>query len=257
MTIAEFLRQVETIVKLNPSYALGHTGADGECDCIGLIIGAVERNGISWHGIHGSNWWARNYTDALQRLPSASVLSAGDLVYKARAPGANGYDLPSRYSNHPDRLDYYHVGIVTATNPLEITHCTSGGGVDGITRDTRMGNWTHYGKLSLIEGEESGMEMQTATVYAENGRPVNLRRTPSSSGALVDRIAVGTLVSVESIADGWAKITAADRGGYMSMDFLRLSGDNVPAAPLEQRVDELTRTVASLAERVAALEGGG
>lgn len=255
MTIAEFLRQVETIVKLNPSYALGHTGADGECDCIGLIIGAVERNGVSWIGIHGSNWWARIYTEGLRPIAGAASLALGELVYKAKEPGANGYNLPSRYAKDADQRDYYHVGVVTAVNPLQITHCTSGGGADGIVRDTRVGNWTHHGALTLLSDKEVTPTSKTATVTSPNGKPVNLRRAASSSGALVDRIPVGTMVTVLEAGAEWSKISTGDRTGYMMSAFL--SGWDEQPAGLEQRVEELTRTVAELVARVEALEGAG
>ena len=101
MTIENFLEKVACIASLAPTYALGGTGADGTCDCIGLIIGAVDRNGVSWDGMHGSNWWARYFTADLRQIPDASVLRAGDLVYKARSAGESGYDLPSRYAKHP------------------------------------------------------------------------------------------------------------------------------------------------------------
>ena len=68
----------------------------------------------------------------------------GELVYKARRPSDSGYDLHGRYLQGGrywtgDTLDYYHVGIVTGVSPLEITHCTSTNGVDGITTDRRLG----------------------------------------------------------------------------------------------------------------------
>lgn len=259
MTIENFLEKVACIASLAPTYALGGTGADGTCDCIGLIIGAVDRNGVSWDGMHGSNWWARYFTADLRQIPDASVLRAGDLVYKARSAGESGYDLPSRYAKHPDQLDYYHVGVVTSTDPLEITHCTSGGGANGIVVDTRLGNWGYYGHLTLIDDAmgDAMSDVKTATVTADNGKPVNLRKAPTVSGALVDRIAVGTVVVVESVSNGWAKIVAAGRRGYMSTDYLRMDGEpDAQSDAIVQRLDELTRTVAALAERVAALEGG-
>ena len=36
-------------------------------------------------------------------------------------PGQAGYALPERYKKGPDQRDYYHVGVVTAVEPLEIT----------------------------------------------------------------------------------------------------------------------------------------
>ena len=57
MTINEFLANIGFIEDTNPKYKLGHSGDDGYCDCIGLIIGALERGGIGWPGTHGFMDW--------------------------------------------------------------------------------------------------------------------------------------------------------------------------------------------------------
>ena len=148
MTLNEFLAAVQAIADSKPSYRLGGSGDDGTCDCIGLIIGAVERNGVKCSGIHGTNWWGRNYTTGLTRVTSADALALGDIVYKAHSPGDSGYALPDRYSDHFDDKDYYHVGVVTQVNPLRITHCTT---PKGIRTATRMGSWRWRGRLSLLD----------------------------------------------------------------------------------------------------------
>lgn len=53
MTNEAFLEAVAFIKAENPRYHAGRVGDDGFCDCIGLIIGAVERSGGTWTGIHG------------------------------------------------------------------------------------------------------------------------------------------------------------------------------------------------------------
>ena len=45
-----FLKNADQIAAESPSYKLGHDGSDGECDCIGLIIGAIRRSGGTWSG---------------------------------------------------------------------------------------------------------------------------------------------------------------------------------------------------------------
>lgn len=150
MTKSEFLAQVKVIAGLHPRYRLGRKGDDGYCDCIGLIIGAVERCGGEWGGIHGSNWAARNRVQGLSLFRRASALSVGELVFKGRQEGESGYDLPDRYSSHPDQIDYYHVGVVLSVSPLVIVHCTSPG---GIKRDTRLRDWEYRGALDLLEPE--------------------------------------------------------------------------------------------------------
>lgn len=261
MTITDFLSKVREIAAESPAYRLGRDGSDGLCDCIGLIIGAIRRNGTKYTETHGSNWFARHYTASLMRVTAAEDLSLGDLVYKARTPGAAGYDLPSRYAGDPDKYDYYHVGVVTGVNPLEITHCTSSGSVDGITTDKKLGGWTHKGQLSLIDYEtedDAIMAGTTGIVTAANGKPVNMRKGPKTTSALVDRVPVGTEVTVNSYDDSWAQIVYKGAAGYMMTKYLEISA----AAPdgdsgaLAQRVAELTATVAELERRVTELEGG-
>lgn len=152
MTLSDFLSAVQSIADARPAYKLGHAGDDGYCDCIGLIIGACERCGIEWTGVHGTNWWARHYTDSLMGVTDADDLALGDIVYKARNPGQSGYDLPDRYDSDPDKRDFYHVGVVMSTDPLVIMHCTQNGDVDGVTTDSRLGSqWRYKGQLSLID----------------------------------------------------------------------------------------------------------
>ncbi|MBQ9632239.1 MAG: hypothetical protein IJV04_04895, partial [Lachnospiraceae bacterium] len=60
ISVTDFLARVEQIAAEEPGYQLGHSGDDNQCDCIGLIIGAIRRAGGQWRGIHGSNYAARN-----------------------------------------------------------------------------------------------------------------------------------------------------------------------------------------------------
>ena len=262
MTITDFLTNVREIASERPAYRLGRDGSDGLCDCIGLIIGAIRRNGLRYTEIHGSNWFARHYTSSLMLVTDADDLSPGDLVYKARTPGAAKYDLPSRYAKDPDKYDYYHVGVVTGVNPLEITHCTSSGSVDGITTDGKLGDWTHKGQLTLIdhitEEEDAPMAGTTGIVTAANGKPVNMRKGPKTTAQLVDRVPVGAQVMVNSYNDSWAQIAYRGATGYMMTKYLEISAaaPEAVSGALKQRVAELTAKVAELEKRVTKLEGG-
>ena len=48
-----FLAAAQAIEKKAPTYRHGGTGADGTCDCIGLVIGAIRRAGGVWNGLKG------------------------------------------------------------------------------------------------------------------------------------------------------------------------------------------------------------
>lgn len=218
ITRERFLEKVEEIAQSNPSYKEGRDGSDGTCDCIGLIIGAIRRAGGSWTGIHGSNYAARYEMRELLPVTEAGELCLGDAVFKARTPGNARYALPSRYAKHPDRRDYYHVGVVTSVSPLAITHCTSPG---GMKVDTALGSWAFRGALAMVatDGKEVD-EMRKATVTAENGSTVKMREKPSTSCKVYWHVPVGAQVELLSWEGDWAHISYNGFDGYMMRQFL-------------------------------------
>ena len=229
MILEAFIAQVEAIAQASPVYRLGGDGSDGTCDCIGLVIGAIRRAGGAWMGTHGSNYAARYEMRELLPVTDAGELCLGDVVYKARTPGQAGYALPERYKNDPDQRDYYHVGVVTATSPLEITHCTG----PGIVRDTKLGKWTYRGRLEKVAYDSAeGMETmaQTAKVTAMSGSTVKMRSKPSTSDGLYWEVPVGAEVQVAEISGGWAKVRYGDRTGYMMTEFLDMGGQEMTEA---------------------------
>lgn len=214
ISLGAFLRGVQTIADSKPRYQAGHDGSDGACDCIGLVIGAVRRAGGSWKGIHGSNYAARNEMAALLPLTCEDELSLGELVFKAAAPGTSAYSLPHRYAHDADQQDYYHVGVVTGVNPLEITHCTG----PGILRDTRLGQWSFHGFLAHITQEGEKAMPETARVTAPSGSTVNLRRQPN--GSLMSRLPVGATVTVLTRQEGWVQVQYQQQTGWVMESFV-------------------------------------
>ena len=216
MTPSEFVTWINRNAARVTHYEKGGDGSGvGGCDCIGLIIGAWRMSGNTWPWTHGSNYAARYLTCG---LAADQPLRLGDLVYKSRSPGEPGYSLPSTYKGHHDKLDYYHVGVVTRTAPLEIAHCTSVPG--GIKRDTKRGKWKYSGQFNKLTQEEP-MSTYQAIVHADHGSTVNMRTGPGASYGLVARVKVGTIVDIVSEKDGWAFVRAGTRQGYMSTDYLR------------------------------------
>lgn len=227
MTAQTFLEKVAEIADASPVYRPGGDGSDGTCDCIGLVIGAIRRAGGSWTGTHGSNYAARYEMRELLPVTDAGELCLGDVVYKAKTPGQAGYALPERYKKGPDQRDYYHVGVVTTVEPLEITHCTG----PGIVRDTKLGKWTYRGRLEKVDYDGTeGMDtmVQTATVVADSGSKVKMRSKPSASDGLYWEVPVGAEVQVAEVTGSWAKVRYGDRTGYMMTDFLALDAQEPP-----------------------------
>lgn len=250
MQISEtaFLSRVDEIVAEDPDYKRGHDGSDGKCDCIGLIIGAIRRSGGTWEGTHGSNYAARNEMEYLLPVDDPYDLTVGEVVYKTRTPGDSGYALPSRYADHSDQLDYYHVGIVRSVSPLRIVHCTS----PKIKIDTKLGRWSHHGWLSKVcteGGVEQMPNTQTATVVADSGSTVKMRKTPSTGERTYWDVPIGTVVPVSGHQNGWSRVYYRGRVGWMLDVYLLPAGD--ASEPPHQTGDNVTLTLPrSLAEKL-------
>ena len=240
VSLDTFLRCIRENAARIHGYELGHDGSDGESDCIGLIIGALGLAGFRWPGTHGTNWAARNAMRTLEYIEMPVDLFLGEIVYKAKKPGESGYDLPDKYKSSGDLLDYYHVGVVTSENPMEITHCTSRNGVGGVYRDNTMGNWRYGGELKYVDyksAEEPDMETPyLAKVTADSGKTVNLRVKPDKKGTIIARIPVGEIVTVLDELDGWDQVSYRGKQGYMMVQFLQVEPAPAPEEPGEDTV---------------------
>lgn len=156
-----------------------------------------------------------------------------------------------------------HIGIKTGRGKGAIHSSSSRGGVtesEFNDKTIRNGGWNRvglynkftYGKtidwvLNHIgigenpagQGETEEDEHMTATVYSENGNPVNLRKSASKSAALVDKIPVGTEVEITGSmtgADGttWSKVKAGRLSGWMMTDFLSADDSAAPPEDFDQ-----------------------
>lgn len=267
--VEKFLQCVQENAARIHAYELGHDGSDGKSDCIGLIIGALELAGFRWPGVHGSNWAARNAMETLDHIADASKMFLGEIVYKAKEPGESGYSLPSKYNSSGDLRDYYHVGVVTGIDPLEITHCTGVPG--GIKRDTSMGAWRWGGKLKYVDysedWEDEPMEGKWATVTAENGRTVNMRKEPDKKSEIIARVPVGEEVKVIDDCDSeWLRVSYGGKTGYMMREYLLIEPDDLEEAPpvdgdtvtvSRETLEEWEAAMLEIAEAIQGLLGHG
>lgn len=249
ISVTRFLAAVEQIAAEEPSYRHGGSGHDGTCDCIGLIIGAIERCGGRWPGIHGSNYaaHARGVLRSLAKIGSAESLRPGDLVFKAYLPTDPKYSLPAKYKqggtfHNGDLQDYYHVGVVVSAAPLRIRHMTT----PRPKMDTKIGKWGWFGRLSMIGEEE--IPMQEVSYKARViGGTLNIRERPDTSANRIGRLAIDTVVNVTAEGDGWSKISYDNSEGYAMTKYLeRTDGSGsgaatvtVERARLEAVYDEL------------------
>jgi len=225
ISIAKYIEGVESIYTEQPTYQLGHDGSDGSCDCIGMCKGAIRRAGGDASGLSGTNYAARNTILNLRKFSSASELTVGDVVLKGRQPGDSGYALPDKYKDSGDLTDYYHIGTVTSTEPLVITHMTT----PTAKQDFKVGKWAYVGWLPQVSSNPSPSpepEPQpepghlTAVVTAPTGSTVNMRRSPNNKSALVEKVPIGETVDVLERGTEWCKIKWKWYTGYMMTVFL-------------------------------------
>ena len=239
-----FLQMIQKIKSLNPAYKQPGDGSNGICDCIGLIIGAIRRMGLTWSGIHGSNYAARYQIKDLKPINSVSELELGDIVLKGCPPNStkHKWDLPQRYRKggayyNGDLTDYYHAGAVTSVNPLNITHMTS----PRMKVDTKLNHnknsiWNYHGKaLPIIKAAGSNISIPTpshipstgsvAIVIADSGSTVNLRIGPSLNKNILYKVPLNEQVEIVSPGETWAKVKYKTYTGYIMAKFLDVVGD--------------------------------
>lgn len=241
ITLANFLKAIAQNAARVKEYHQPGDGSNGQCDCIGLIIGAVRLAGGKWNGLHGSNYAARSEIEAL----GPAKFFKGEIVFKARKEGDAYYKLPDRYKQGKNRfngdlLDYYHVGVVTNDSPLEITHCTDPG---PIVVDKKKGKWAYGGRLKGIDygatiapEEEKEAGQMTAIVTAENGTTVKMRQKPNKASNIYWDIPVGAEVEMLETGDTWNKIKYNGKTGYMMSDYLKPCDNGAPDEPVIETV---------------------
>ena len=232
-----FCEGIESIYAEKPAYELGHDGSDGKCDCIGMPRGALEREGVkNVTNMRGTNQAARKTIKNLQELESADQLMLGDVVLKTRDKDDPDMPLPDRYrkggSDYDERwreTNFTHIGTVTRTDPVEITHMTS----PTAKKTTSLKGWKFFGELPWVE-YEAAPEPQPepvsdiAIVVAENGNSVKMRAKPTQSCDLYWNVPIGSEVEVfvwnastDSKGQVWSSIQWAGQSGYMMKEFLQ------------------------------------
>lgn len=199
-------------------------------DCSGMFVKMYRDQGAKIY--HGSNTIFREYCSETGKITSARDLQVGMAVFKCK-PWTEADKGNKWYGTEPGNLS--HIGFVTSVNPLEITHCTS----PVAKTDSSIGKWAYWGKLKDVDyggspSPEPGPDPEptpvtkTMYVYAENGKPVNMRRKASKQAALVERVPVGaSVIWQKDDGNGWAYVKYHGFVGWM-MDCYLVS-DPTPA----------------------------
>ena len=139
------------------------------------------------------------------------------------------------YQLDPDACvrDHHELhGMGLASNHADITQWLS---LYGKTMD----DFRRAVKNIIIEGicanyvdtdreEETHLETKhQAVVTAANGYSVKVRALPGQHAAVIDKLAVGTVVTVtETVNEGWAHIAYEDQSGFMMRQFLTRASES-------------------------------
>lgn len=230
-TREKFVEKCMVIVDAKPKYELGCESTKA-CDCIGMVKYGLHKNGVEF-STSGTNWTYRNQIDDARDIKSVADLRFGDVVFKVKKPSDSGYNLPSKYKPGGscftgDLNDYSHIGVVKSVSPLKIIHMTS----PTAKTDTSIGKWKKAASLKpryisdspqpVPEPEQQPEPTKdTATVYAETGRYVKMRKEPSTKCRLYEEVPIGATVTIVEFGYDWTKINYAGRKGwYMMTKFL-------------------------------------
>lgn len=240
-TIAKFVSGCNEIVIAKPKYMLG-CSTKKECDCIGMVKYGLRVNGVTLTTT-GTNWTIRHQVNNKRSITSAAVLRVGDVVFKSKAPGETGYNLPSKYrpggsAYNGDLNDYCHIGVVKSVSPLRIIHMTS----PTAKTDTSIGKWKWAAELKeqyISDSSPTPAPTPTpdpspepitpydkAIVVADKGRYVKMRKEPSTKCGIYEEVPVGATVTIVTQGYEWTKIDYGSRKGwYMMTKFLDIIGD--------------------------------
>ncbi|NLI20392.1 MAG: SH3 domain-containing protein, partial [Clostridiales bacterium] len=217
----------------------GGLARDGTCDCVGMVFAAMTRAGHEDYELKSSNYFAREQINDMMLDLSESDVFLGMVVFKRRYEGDAGYKLPNRdnvggrYYNG-DLTDYYHIGVVTGVDPLVITHCTSGGGANGTTKDYRLGAWSCGGRLKGVDYDDDNTEEGSTMAFTGLsctvvGGALNLRASKSTSSTRVYQIPEGSLVYCYEDDGTWSRIKYDGNGktytGYAKSEYLSEADD--------------------------------
>lgn len=191
-------------------------------DCSGLFVKMYRDQGAKIY--HGSNTIFREYCEETGKLTSVDQLQIGMAVFKRK--DWTDTDKSNRwYGTDPGNLS--HIGYVESVHPLRIIHASTG--TMCVTTDDKIGKWAYWGKLKDVDysgtpSPEPSPDPEPITVtkmvFAENGKPVNLRYGPSLDKKIMDEIPAGETVTLSQIKGSWSKVSWRKKTGWMMNAFL-------------------------------------
>lgn len=180
----------------------------------------------AWYREVMKNGWVGTPEECVKNL---GCVPAGAFIFILEHDGKE----PEKYRN--DGIgNASHIGLCTGSRGKGGIHSSASRGCVAESefhgKTIPNGGWNRVGLYTKevaydysggdIPDPEPAPTTETATVYAENGNPVNMRKRPSKSGALIERIKCGETVEVLEYGQTWTKIKWNGKTGYMMTQFL-------------------------------------
>lgn len=208
-----------------------------EMDCQAFVERCLKDCGNNTD-LGGSNSWYRE----VRKNGWVGTPEECTKIYGFVPAGAFLFILEPVSASTPEKFkndgigDATHIGLVTGKGEGAIHSSHSKGGVceskfSGKTIPN--GGWNRVGLWDQVDygvdfipdsGSEDEPDPDPAKemyVFAENGKPVNLRKKPSTKAALVDQVPVGDAVTwLKDDGAGWAYIQWKKKKGWMMDCFL-------------------------------------
>ena len=221
--MAKFLSSAETaataVVRTNTGIGLN---LREEPATDGVIITSV-RNGAQVVVLQKGKEWSRVSVGGTEGFMATKYLhfgnapvkpAAGKVAVVANPKDTQVLNLRQTASLDAKVLDYYRNGVkVTLLQPGSTWHKVQ-------VEDGKIGYM--MAKYLKVTGEEGAVQpFQAKVINVNGGSYVNFRKAASLSAQIIDRIDVGSTVTVIEHGTDWCKVIADGVEGYMSTWFLK------------------------------------
>lgn len=207
-------------------------------DCQAFVEQCLRDCGLN-KNLAGSNAWYREV------MKNGAVMTPEECVKELGCvpKGAflfillNDGKEPEKYK--PDGMgNASHIGICTIPRGKGAIHSSASKGCvaesDFKCKTIKNGGWNRVGLWNQVAYDYGGdvpvpepepaptpePAPEVATVIAAQGKDVNLRKSPSTSAALVDRVPIGETVTVLTHGQDWSQIKWKWKTGWMMTKFL-------------------------------------
>ena len=214
-----------------------------EMDCQAFIEQCLEDVGVRID-LKGSNAWYRKcLAEGWAGTPEECVKAFG-CVPKGAFLFILAFDGGEEKRGYRDgKGNASHIGLKTGRGKGAIHSGASRGCVaesEFHDRTVKNGGWNQVGLWNRLdygkaigsfpgqkeaggtEAAEKGGQSMRGRTFAENGRPVNLRKGPGIQFALADRYPVGTAVRITGETGDWYAVTVGGRTGWIMKRFVRV-----------------------------------